>query len=249
MNTVISIERILVILKKHFRLVGLITLLITGGVWAGTYFLMTPQYQASAQVLVNRKQSNTVVQANQIQTDIQMINTYKDIIRNPIILDDVVQNLRAKGDFTGNVQQLQKMITISNKENSQVFSVDVRAKNPYLAADIANETVEVFKKKIGKIMSVNNISIISKAKTDHRVVSPSLKKNLAVGLVGGFLIGLLLAILREYFDKTVKDVQFISETLDLPNLGLVFEIPESTKRQVPKTAKTEKSRTAKRIQG
>lgn len=246
MHTVVSIEQILHIIKKHIRLVSFVTLIITGLIWLLTVFLMTPQYQASAQVLVNRKQANAVVQTNQIQTDIQMINTYKDIIRNPIILDEVADKLKAKGDFSGNVKQLQQMITISNKENSQVFSVDVKAKNPYLASDIANQTVNTFKKKIGKIMSVNNISIISKAKPDKHVVSPSLKKNLLIGVMGGLILGVLLAILSEYLDKTVKDTQFIADELGLPNLGVVFEIPEATGRGTmgaqagPKIADTKK---------
>lgn len=249
MHTVVSLEQILHVIKKHIRLVSLVTLLLTGLVWVVTAFLMTPQYQASAQVLVNRKQTNAVVQTNQIQTDIQMINTYKDIIRNPIILNQVAHDLRAKGDFSGNVKQLQQMITISNKENSQVFSVDVKAKNPYLAADVANQTVHIFKKKIGKIMSVNNISIISKAKPDKHVVSPNLKMNLLIGVMGGFIFSVLLALFSEYLDKTVKDVQFISEDLGLPNLGVVFEIPQTTDHgtQLPESH-PETSETQKRIE-
>lgn len=230
MDTVVSIEQILLTLKKHFKIILAAVIVCLAAALAVTYFAMTPKYTTSSQILVNRKHSDDAgAQLNQVQADVQMISTYKDIITNPIILNDVAAKLQGKNEFTGNAAEIKAMIDVSSEQNSQVFSVNVKTTNPYLAADIANETATVFQRKIKKIMSVNNVSIISRATVNKKQVSPVIWINCALGIAIGLVLGILLAILREYLDKTVKDAQFITDQLDLPNLGLVFEIPEDTK--------------------
>ncbi|MCD2255871.1 YveK family protein [Agrilactobacillus fermenti] len=236
-DTVINVEQILGILRKRIKIIVIFTLL--GGLIAGlgTHFLITPKYIASSEVLVNRKYSDDAnAQLNQAQADIQMISTYKDIITNPIILNDVATNLHKKNDFHGSAGELGSMINVSSKRDSQVFSVNVTSANPYLASDIANETVTVFRHKINKIMRVNNVTIISRATPNTNPVSPAIKENIGVGLIIGVILGVLLAFLREYFDKTVKDTAFITDTLKLPNLGIVFEIPDTVKSYKPEAS-------------
>lgn len=104
-----------------------------------------------------------------------MINTYKDIITSPTILKDV-----------GNGQTVGKLIdeiSISSQQNSQVFSVNVKTTDPQEAAKIANITAQTFRYKIKSIMSVNNVSIVSKATVNEAPVSPRLPLNIAIGFV------------------------------------------------------------------
>jgi Capsular polysaccharide biosynthesis protein len=55
---------------------------------------MTPKYTATTQLLVNQKNENNANgQAyNNQQADIQVINTYKDIITSPVILKEPKKN-------------------------------------------------------------------------------------------------------------------------------------------------------------
>lgn len=58
-----------------------------------SFFFMTPIYQSSTQILVNqKKQEGAMIQAGEIQTNIQLTNTYKVIIKSPVILDQVNEN-------------------------------------------------------------------------------------------------------------------------------------------------------------
>src|SRR5699024_12271413 len=57
-------------------------------------FVIQQEYSSSVALLVNRKQDeNTTAQLQNQQADVQMINTYKDIITRPVILETVVKNL------------------------------------------------------------------------------------------------------------------------------------------------------------
>ncbi|WP_125711229.1 YveK family protein [Lacticaseibacillus porcinae] len=227
-DDVISLGQVFQTLRKHIIMIiffAIAGLLVAAGV---TYFVMTPMYDSSALILVNQKENTSpAMQYNAVQTDLQMINTYKDIITEPVILDQAASDLREAGQFNGTAGDLKAALTISNNTNSQVVNVTARAKSPYVAQDIANAVTRVFQKKVTKIMSnAKNVSIISNAKLQTKAVSPRKTINMAVGLLAGLVFGILLAFIRELTDKTVKSPEFITETLGLPMLGTIFNIDD-----------------------
>lgn len=226
MDQTINIEQIFGILRKHRNLIAASTIIGTLLAFIITFFIMTPQYSASTELLVNRKQSNDAnVQWNQVQTDVQMINTYKDLIVKPVIMDTVESKInKGSNHKLGNIAN---MVSISNNQNSQVFSINVKADNAYTAADIANTTAETFQKKAPKIMSgTDNVSIISKAKPDLTPVSPRNRLNILIGLLLGLFIGVGIALVRELTDKTVKDESFLTDELGLTSLGVINNIAD-----------------------
>ncbi|WP_436666718.1 YveK family protein [Latilactobacillus sakei] len=226
MEQTINIEQIFGILRKHSRFIALSTVIFTLLACVLTFFVITPQYSASTELLVNRKQNTDAnVQYNQFQTDVQMINTYKDLITKPVIMDSVAKKINDGKSNKLDNDEIASMISIANNQNSQVFSVTAKADNAYTAADIANMTATTFQKKAPKIMSgTDNVSIISKAKPDLTPVSPKKKLNILIGMVLGVLVGLAIAFIRELMDKTVKDESFLTEELGLTSLGVINNI-------------------------
>ncbi|MDK1717129.1 YveK family protein [Dellaglioa algida] len=232
MEETINIEQIFNILKKHLKLIG--GLIIAGALVAFfiTTFFMTPKYDATVQILVNRTEptNNAGAAYNTQQADVQMINTYKDIIQNKIVLDPVRKEIAKKDNFIGTSDDLKGQISISNEENSQVFSVTVQDTNAYRAADIANSVADNFKNKIKKMMKVNNVTIVADAIAKPDAVSPNKKMNILVGLLIGAILGIAVAVAIEIFDKTVKGVDFLTD-LGFSNLGMINHIDETKKSQ------------------
>ncbi|HJE45704.1 YveK family protein [Levilactobacillus namurensis] len=231
----ISVGQILGILRKRLRLIVLTTLVVTIAAGFVTFFVMTPKYQATTELLVNRKLSANMQGAalQQTQADVQMISTYKDIMTSPTVLKSVQRKVENYPGYPGSVDKLKNAISINSQQNSQVFSVTVKTSDARTSAEIANETAKVFKKKVVKIMSVHNVSIVSKATPDFDAVSPRKKLNLMAGFIVGIILGIGLAFVRELSDKTVSDETFITDDLGLVSLGLVSEIDEKeiTKHQ------------------
>ncbi|MFI8493286.1 YveK family protein [Peribacillus butanolivorans] len=224
MEETISIKDIFQTLKKRWKLIMLLTLiaaLISGTI---SYFLLTPVYQSSTQILVNQKQSENQLDSNQIRSNIDMINTYSVIIKSPAILEKVIDDL----DLPQSVDQLSQKITINSQENSQVFSLTVQDSNPSKAVEIANAVSGTFQKEIKDIMNVDNVSILAKAevKENPTPVKPSPLFNIAIAVVVGLMAGIGLAFLLEYMDNTIKDEKDIETLLDLPLLGSIQKISQ-----------------------
>lgn len=95
MEEEISLVELFGILKKHIRVIILTTVLTTIIAAMYTLFLVTPKYQSSTEMLVSHSADSTTQNFTQqdINTSIQLINTYSDIIRNDVILDPVIEEL------------------------------------------------------------------------------------------------------------------------------------------------------------
>lgn len=226
MEETISLKELLHTLRKRLRLILSITfiaILLSGII---SYFFLTPIYQASTQLLVNQsKNEQTAFQYNEIQTNLQLINTYNVIIKSPAILDLVIKELNL--DMT--VDELNEKINVQNEKDSQVVNLSVQDSNPEQAAEIANKTADVFKAEIVKIMSVDNVSVLAKASVGENPspIKPQPLLNIAIALVVGLMAGIGLAFLLEYFDTTVKNEQEIEKLIGLPVLGVIATMDES----------------------
>src|SRR5690606_17257387 len=119
-----------------------------------------PMYQTSTEILVNQSPTETGQLTNQnIQTDLQLINTYSGIIKSPAILDKVAEEIG--GDLT--TGQLINRISVSNANQSQIVNITVQDEDPAMAVTIANTTASVFESDIQELMNVDNVTILSPA--------------------------------------------------------------------------------------
>ncbi len=141
------------------------------------------------------------------------------LIKSNVVLDQVSLQLAKEDGIQYTSNELNKMISVTQSPNSQMFSIRVVSINAKEAMEIANKTAMIFKEKAVEILKVDKVSIISPAKLQTTPVSPNKKLNLLIGAVIGLLLGFLIVFLLEFLDKTVKDTKFIENDLDLPLLG------------------------------
>lgn len=236
MEETISLKDIAVTLRKRLMLIALLAAIAVAVSGIVSYFILTPVYQASTQILVNQKSSEQpVLDPNQVRTNVEMINTYSVIIKSPIILDKVVQDL----DLPLTTDQLTEQITVNSEQNAQVFNLTVEDEDPAQAVKIANAISKTFSTKIPEIMNVDNVELLSPAvlKDNPSPVKPKPLLNMAIALVVGLMAGVGLAFLLEYLDNTIKTEEDIQNILQLPILGVIPKISvEDEKAPVSKKA-------------
>ncbi len=264
MNNVLELRQLWHIIQKHFF--ALIFMAIIGACagYGVAKFVIAPTYSASTSMLVNRSADDTSTATANLsdqQADVQLINTYKNLIISsnvlgtvsdelenpaPIVVQkakDAVYDTLADGTrrlvspaqkeitkpsnktkYQLSVDELKSMVTISSQQNSQVFSINVKSKDPKLAADVANEVADVFKEKIGGFMKINNVSIIDSAKVNKKPVSPNTKLFTLAGLVvlGGLTF--LYMLIKELSDTTIKSPDEVSQLFGMTNLGVIGHV-------------------------
>ncbi|SER69922.1 Capsular polysaccharide biosynthesis protein [Gracilibacillus ureilyticus] len=225
MEETISLKEILSILKKRILLIVGLTvgaILVSALV---SFFMITPTYESSTQFIVNQETNEAnVVDYNQIRSNVEIINTYNDIIKSNRILSQVVEEL----DLAVSANQLGQSITVSSGQNSQVVTLTASDTDPDRAVEIANTTVQIFQNDLPELMNVNNVNILTEAMAaaDPTPVSPKPLLNIAIAMVVGLMAGVGLAFLLEYLDNTIKDEQDIENKLELPILGVIAHVAD-----------------------
>ena len=264
LNNTIDLHRLMVLCRKHIKMLIIWTLLagILGFVIA--QFVVVPKYTATTEILVNQRHTNdSNGQAyNNQQADIQMINTYKDIITNQVILSKASKQLkntvhvikpaqkavyRTNADGTRRLikeaqpavverggksynlstDELKKAISVQTQQNSQVFSLQVKTDDPQESAVVANTVANVFKQQIKKIMSVNNVTIVSRASTPDSPSFPNKKLFALAGAVLGLILSFLYILIGDLMDTSIHDDDYLTNELGLTNLGHVNHIEMS----------------------
>ncbi|MBO1206148.1 capsule biosynthesis protein CapA [Staphylococcus nepalensis] len=217
MESTFDLSKILGILRKNLKL--LIILPFLGLVISAiiSFFFLDAKYQASTQVLVNQKESDSQMMAQEVQSNIQLVNTYSEIVKSPRILDKVSKELDRKYSSS----ELLGMLTVTNQAESQLLNIDVVSKNGNDSEKIANKIAEVFSDEVPDIMSVDNVSVLSIADDTVTQVAPKPMVNLVIGLVIGLVIALLIIFIIEMFDKRIKTEEDIEKELGVPVLGSI----------------------------
>lgn len=231
MEETISLQEIFTIIKKRIVLIAgfIVAAILIAAITS--YFVMTPKYEASTKFLVNQGNPDPSAQfnVNDIRTNVELINTYKNIIESTAISGEVVNELNLP--YTPN--KLVDNIQVASEQNSQVVTVTVTDIDPAQAVKIANTTVTIFQEKLPDIMNVDNVNILTEAELpiDPKPVSPKPTLNIAIALVLGGMVGVGLAFLLEYLDNTIRTEQDVEQHLGLPVLGTISQISDKDIRR------------------
>lgn len=235
MNETISLQELFSVLRKSLWRIVALTIVAALISFAVSSFLIKPTYQAETQILVTpKKQENNIIDAQQVQSSVTLVNTYRVIIKSPAILETVQKEV---SNAPTSLSVLNNMITVESEQNSQVINVSVQSTDAALASDIANSVASVFSEDIPKLMNVDNVKVLSVSGIPTSPVSPNIILNTAIAAVVGLLLGIGLAFLREVLDRRIRTEEQVQQILDLPVLGSIPDIDSKVFKSSSKTAK------------
>lgn len=211
-----SIRDIWLILKSKKWIILLTMVLIGGIAYSLSRYVIPPTYEASTQILVVPKQSGTeTLDSAQIQSSQGLVNTYRIIMKSPIILNEVRQNVNNAPE------QLEDQIIIESEENSQVITIRAKAESAALATTIANELGRVFSNEVPKLMNIDNTQILSPAFTPNEPVEPNVPRNTALGVLIGFILSSSVVLIRHLFNKQIRSEKEAEDFLGIPVIASI----------------------------
>lgn len=212
-----DLVKLLNILKKNIKLLLILPAICLVVSAALTFFVMPDKYTASNQILVNMKKSSSDLAFQNVQSSLQSVNTYTEIIKSPRILDKVSREF----DGQYSTAELNSFLKVTNQTNSQIITVSVTTGNKSESDKIVNRISKVFAHDMPKIMSVDNVTILSSAHDNAVKVSPIVSVNLVISIIVGIVLAILIIFLKELLDKRIKTEKDVESQLGLPILGSI----------------------------
>ncbi|QAY67217.1 YveK family protein [Paenibacillus protaetiae] len=217
------------IVRKRLWMIALIVIIFCLSTGIYSYYLVKPQYEATAKLIVNDYKGSssllTTMDLGAIDSTVKLIKTYKEIIKTPRIMKQVASDYpqlnESYGDLIGKVN-------VSSVNETQVMSISVKDESYGHAAQIANAVALVFQKSVPSLMKVDNISVLDQAdpSESHGPVAPNPKMNIAVAFMLGLMLGIGIAFLLDYLDDSINTEEDVERILGLPVLTSIPRIRE-----------------------
>lgn len=209
---------------KHLPMIIIFSIIVGAASFLLSKFIITPKYDSNTTMIVSNSNQNndpnnpqTNVELGQIQANKALISTYSEIVKSKGIAERVIKNLGLDMDY----EEFSSKVSIEPVKDTQIISVKVVDTIPERAMDIANETANIFKSSIGEIMNVDNVQILDGAILPEEASSPNVKKNTAIGIILGFVLGVAVVLFKEIADSSVKSSEEVTEYFDIPVIGIV----------------------------
>lgn len=233
-NDTIDLLKLFEIVMKNIVWFIIVIILCGTVAYAGTTLLIDKTYSATATVIIvqnNNSNASQAVTYNDVQLSQKLVSTYTQILQSEAIGDSVVANLDLYDKYEIDTEKLNKMVEVKAASNTEVMNITATTKDPKLSADIANEMVSVFKKKIFDIMSVENVTVLNSAKIPTKPSGPSILKNTAIGMMIGAVLCGIYAVIVLLTDTKVKTEEDVKKIFDYPVIGIIpeFKVEERGK--------------------
>lgn len=188
-----------------------------------------PIYKASSKLIVNT--SNPVEglgrpNSNDISSNMMLIGTYKEIISSSAIMEKVKKE---NPEITLGLNELISAVHVASNSGSQVISISIKETSLEQAVSTVNTIAKVFKSEIPEIMNVDNVTILSEAKSTDNPdpVSYGLLFKLIIALLISLMLSIGIVVLWEYLDDTIKSEKDVSVYLGIPTLGVIAKMQKS----------------------
>lgn len=235
----IDLKDYIKIIRKRLWLITLFVVISCVATAIISFYFLKPTYEASTKLIVNKSDQRQMEQLdlNAINLNLRLIDTYKEIMKTSRIMDKVVAQ---HPEFGLTSEQLSKRIKVSSVNNSQVMTLVIQDRSYSLAASMVNAISDIFIEEIPLILTLDNVSVLEKAKTDitPAPVKPNPKLNVAISFVLSLMVALGISFLLEYFDDTIKTEEDVRQYLGLPTLSMIMKIKDEDLQKTHSTSST-----------
>ena len=220
----IDLLEVLNAVRQHLLAVILATVILAAAGFGVSKFLITPQYEASALMIVNTRQDITSnVTSDQINSATKLVSTYSIIIKSDTVLQQVIDNLGLSLTY----QQLASRVTVSAVDDTQVMKVTVKSDNPEWARQVCEQITAISPDVILESVEAGSVKVISNAAINP---APNVGRNTMLGGVLGLVISVGIILLTVLLDNKIHTEDDIAKYLDLAVVGVIPEYQGGKKK-------------------
>ena len=215
-NDEIDLLQLFMMLKSHLLMilaVGLLTGLLSG---LYTHFLIQPTYEATSNMLILTKETTLASMAD-LEIGVKLTGDYTELITSRTVLEKVIANLGLDEEYIN----LRKQITITNPSSTRILKITVAQNDPLMAKKVADELANVSADFIADQMEVAPPKIYETSEVPIYKSSPSLKKNIMIGVLAGIVLVCGILVVLELMNDSLQTEEDVQRYLDIPVLAVV----------------------------
>jgi receptor protein-tyrosine kinase len=211
--------------RRWFALAGFVIVVAAA---VGYTMSQTPVYKATASLFVGQRQvALQDVGQGLALADLssRLVKSYAEVMTSRQIAERAVSD-SSLGISPGEIQD---GLSVQPVVDTLVLNLTYRSTDPAMAERVANAVAAAFVHQIREIdasqtgkggQAAVNVSIIDPAVMPGAPVSPIPKRNVALGVLLGLMLGVGLALGRDYLDVSVKNRED-AERLGFPVVGQI----------------------------
>lgn len=227
-NNEITFAALWKVVRERWIILLLALILGAGAGFSYSRFLATPIYSSSADFLVE----NTVANANATSSSYQQgaalyAASYASVIKGNVFNEKVASEYSSDKTTELATATLQKMIKVSNEEDSSTFRVTVSSTSPAQALELLRIYEQFVPMDLANRNEYINVSLISHGSLASVPDSPNTTLNIIIGGAMLLLIAYLILFLISVLDKTLYEEESLTDRFEIPVIG---SIPEWARR-------------------
>jgi capsular exopolysaccharide synthesis family protein len=221
---VISLRDVFRILSTHAWLIILVGVLALGSA-VGLSFLQTPQYQSSITLLVGQERG--IIGSGGDPNILQLLSP---TMATAVASEPVAEGVDNKLDLRTSPEYLLARVTAEPITDTQFVEVSYTGSDPEETQRIVNAFGEVFSEKISELSpnaETLTVTVWRPATSPGTRISPNPVRNGLFALVGGIMLGIGLAFLREFLDGRWRSPLEAEQATGVPSLGVIPADPST----------------------
>ena len=223
----IDLLELLGVLRQHILALLLTTVLAALAGFLVSSFVLTPQYQASALMIVNTRQDTTAnVTSDQLNSASKLVSTYSIIVKSDTVLNQVIANLGLNMSY----ETLAGKVGVAAVDDTQVMEITVTDANPDGARQVCEQITQVAPDAILTAVEAGSVKVISAASVDPDPVSPNVMRNTAIAGVLGLVVCLGVLFLRVLLDNKINTEEDVTKQLGLNVIGVIPDYENGGKK-------------------
>ena len=204
-------------------------------------FVMPLKYESYTSMYVknntNTKEQQTDININDLNASKSLVSTYIAVLDSDTVMGSVGEALQLKfdkatleGSFTFddngkiNIESVRKCFTMSSVDDTEVMNITAITTDPQVSAHMCNVIADIAPEFLVRVVGAGSVEVIDEAKVNEEAVSPNFRSMVIRGVLAGLVLSVLIVILADMFDNTIKESDKLVRRFGKATLGEIMEI-------------------------
>lgn len=212
-----SLRDLIGLFRRRLWVLLLLPAFLTGVAAAITLYVLEQEYEASTTLWVADGEGSRLEHTN-LLLNRDLARTFVEVMQSRTVAERAIAKA---GMEEVTVKDLLEKMRVTTIGETAVIRVTVTDSDPTRAARLADAVVSALMDRVGERMSVQNLAVMDPAHVPDHPVRPNLWLNIAVAAVLGGVLAVVVVLLREHLNTSLRTRE---EAMRLTGLPVLAEV-------------------------